>query len=135
MERWSIGFLFRDNNSEVCLIEKNRPAWQRGRLNGVGGHIEGGESPVEAMAREFREETGASVQWRQFCLIVGSGYELYCFASRDSASVKTMTSEKVSWYRTVDLPPNALPNLRWIIPMASYKYDIIAMVYHDSKEC
>jgi 8-oxo-dGTP pyrophosphatase MutT (NUDIX family) len=30
---------------EVLLIEKQKPAWQRGKLNGVGGKIEPGENP------------------------------------------------------------------------------------------
>ena len=37
----------------VVLTHKNRPAWQAGKLNGVGGKIELLESPVAAMVREF----------------------------------------------------------------------------------
>jgi 8-oxo-dGTP diphosphatase len=136
MNRYVVGFLF-NNRSEVCLIEKKRPEWQRGRLNGVGGHIEKDESPEEAIIREFYEETGAHVQkWRRFCFIHGSEYELYCFTSKkDNVHTQTTTDEEVCWYPADALPPNALPNLLWLIPMANYKFDITATVEHENEWC
>lgn len=62
------GFAF-DPLGQVVLIQKKRPAWQAGKLNGVGGHVEPGEAPASAMAREFFEETGVStlaVCWEPF---------------------------------------------------------------------
>lgn len=53
-----LGFMFNEDESKVLLIMKNRPAWQAGKLNGVGGKIEAGETPIQAMEREFAEETG-----------------------------------------------------------------------------
>ena len=53
-----LGFMFNEAESKVLLVWKNRPAWQAGKLNGVGGKIEAGETPVQAMNREFAEETG-----------------------------------------------------------------------------
>lgn len=134
MDRYVVGYLF-NSEGEVCLIEKKRPAWQRGKLNGVGGHIEDGEAPEQAMIREFREEAGTAVTWRQFCFIYGSAYELYCFTSRDDVEVNTMTDEPVNWYRINELPENIIPNLKWIIPMANYKHVINASVHHESEEC
>jgi len=51
------GFLFDPTGTRVALIKKARPDWQKGKLNGVGGHIEKGESAIGAMMREFHEET------------------------------------------------------------------------------
>lgn len=59
--RFVLGFCFDFGYHNVLLIEKNRPPWQAGKLNGIGGKIEEGESPAAAMAREFREETGGLV--------------------------------------------------------------------------
>lgn len=56
--RYVLGFVFNHDASKVLLIQKNRPAWQAGKFNGLGGKIEGQESPLLAMVREFREETG-----------------------------------------------------------------------------
>jgi 8-oxo-dGTP pyrophosphatase MutT (NUDIX family) len=43
------------------LICKNRPAWPRDKLNGLGGKIEEGETPQQAMEREHREETAGQL--------------------------------------------------------------------------
>jgi hypothetical protein len=51
MTKYVVGLAF-DDEGRVALIEKNRPAWQRGLLNGIGGKIEGDEMPVETMIRE-----------------------------------------------------------------------------------
>ena len=58
MKLYCCGFMFSKDFSHVLLIEKARPKWQEGKVNGIGGHLESGESPVDAMVREFEEETG-----------------------------------------------------------------------------
>lgn len=55
--RYVLGLLFSEDASRVLLVWKNRPAWQNGKLNGIGGKIEPGETPLQAMDREFVEET------------------------------------------------------------------------------
>ncbi len=79
MIRYVCGFLF-SLGSGVVLIEKRKPSWQAGRLNGVGGKIEPGETPLQAMVREFEEEAGLHVDgWRQFCVLSGGGFEVTFF--------------------------------------------------------
>lgn len=77
-QQYVCGFLFNQDRTAVVLVRKNKPAWQAGKLNGVGGKIEQighrpgeqrTESPQEAMAREFSEEAGVLVlphDWRLF---------------------------------------------------------------------
>lgn len=57
MREYVLGFLTNPSLSRVLLIQKARPAWQFGLLNGVGGAIEPGETPEQAMIREYEEET------------------------------------------------------------------------------
>lgn len=56
------------------LIEKTKPDWQNGLVNGLGGSIEDGESIHEAMVREFKEECGVSTRQKQWqhCLTFGT---------------------------------------------------------------
>ena len=118
MKNCVVGFLF-DGNGNVALIHKNRPDWQKGRLNGIGGKIEPGETPEEAIIREFEEEAGATVAWQQYCRVHGDDYQVFYFSSRDRVDIRTMTDEEVAWYPVSNLPSNALPNLAWLIPMAN----------------
>ena len=131
-----IGFLF-DGNGNVLLIEKNRPAWQKGRLNGIGGKIEREETPYQAMIREFREEAGADVaSWREFCRMAGDGYRLCIFTSNEKVKINPNDDEgEISWYPADNLPDNALPNLRFLVPMANYKFDITAKILHKNPQC
>jgi 8-oxo-dGTP diphosphatase len=91
------------------------------------------------MTREFWEEAGEVIEWRQFILIKGNQYELYCFTARvDSIKLTNMhsvTDEIVDWYPIESLPDNILPNLKWIIPMANYKFEITGTIIHESEEC
>jgi 8-oxo-dGTP diphosphatase len=134
INKFVIGYLF-DDKGNIALIEKNRPNWQKGRLNAVGGKMERGETPLEAITREFQEEAGAEVSWRQFAELAGDSYRLYCFTSKDKAEIHTLTDEKVDWYPVDNLPANILPNARFLIPMANYKFDITAKIIHKSPEC
>jgi 8-oxo-dGTP diphosphatase len=134
MRKFVIGFLF-DGKGNVALIEKNRPDWQKGRFNGIGGQVEKGETPLKAITREFMEEAGPIINWRQFCVLKGDGYRLYCFTSRDKTEISTKTDEKVGWYPVEKLPANILPNMRWLIPMANYQYEISGTIIHKSPTC
>jgi 8-oxo-dGTP diphosphatase len=57
MIRYSAGFLFSKDYKQVLLIKKEKPDWQRGLYNGVGGKVEPGETELNCMIREFEEET------------------------------------------------------------------------------
>jgi len=58
--KYVVGFAFIEYYGQhVVLMEKKRPDWQAGCLNGVGGHMRTSESPQGSMSREFAEETGA----------------------------------------------------------------------------
>ncbi len=46
MKGYVLGFAFDEDYEWVALIKKNRPQWQAGKLNGVGGKIEPNETEV-----------------------------------------------------------------------------------------
>ncbi len=53
-----VAFLFNQDMNKVWLIRKQKPEWQKGCLNGIGGKIEEGETAMAAMIRELKEESG-----------------------------------------------------------------------------
>lgn len=69
---YSLVFAFTQDRSKVLLIEKQRPTWQKNRLNGIGGKLDLNrdipsifdlkatkQTPMRNCARrEFFEETG-----------------------------------------------------------------------------
>ncbi len=80
-----VGFLFSADMESVALIEKQKPEWQRGFLNGIGGKVEGGETPAAAMQREFGEEANyqfhAAPEWKHFCAMSGINNDGSSFGS------------------------------------------------------
>jgi 8-oxo-dGTP diphosphatase len=115
------GFLFSPNKRSVVLIWKQRPDWQKGKLNAVGGGVERGESPDAAMRREFREEAGLDVEnWQHFATL-GDARDWsvwFYFAFGDVNKCRTTTDEDVAVCSTFPLPAAVIPNLHWLIPMA-----------------
>jgi 8-oxo-dGTP diphosphatase len=131
--RYVVGFAFDPPGEHVMLVQKSRPSWQAGLLNGVGGHVEPGENPHEAMAREFQEETGVETlekDWRHFCTVVTDKSVVHMFAARFSreriATARTATDESIVVVRAGELHDyETLPNLRWLVPMARRADDIL----------
>lgn len=111
-----IGFLY--GVGKVLLIKKNRPEWQKGLYNGVGGHIEQGELPHDAMVREFEEETGATgIDWNEFCVMDYPDAVVHCFAGLYvGQDIRSTTDELVFWLDPNNLF-NTIPNLLWLVPM------------------
>jgi 8-oxo-dGTP diphosphatase len=136
VKSYVVGFMMDPTLSQVVLIRKNRPAAQVGKLNGVGGKVEQGETPLDAMSREFREETGMETTgWRLFSIynggdlgIPGSLFEIYFYwLVGDVNQAQTVTDEQVhvieieSLSRRVD----KMSNLAWLVQMA------IGLIRHD----
>lgn len=122
------GFMFSPDRKQVLLINKLRPDWQNGKINGIGGKVEIGETPIEAMIREFSEETGKLTtvnDWR-FVFSLSSDtaytdnhkYKVFFFSSfLGFHDTFNKTDETVLIIDIKKLPNNVLPNLNWIIPM------------------
>ncbi len=131
MKEYVLGFAFNESGSLVCLILKNRPEWQKGNLNGIGGKLEPTDDSIEtAMIREFKEETGLDTttsDWRYFaCMdfiydVMGGSAKVHCFKmfSDKIKECQTMEDEEV-----VLIDVNALKfkktisHINTLIPMA-----------------
>lgn len=129
MVNYVAGFLFSKTKQEVLLIEKTKPAWQKGRLNGIGGKIESTDSkPEYAMSREFQEEAGVWISpenWNLFCIYTWEGGIVNFYYSIDEWStlyhqVWSASEEEVNWYEVQKIY-SGLPtiyNLKWLLPLA-----------------
>jgi 8-oxo-dGTP diphosphatase len=126
VQEYVCGFLFSPDRARVLLIRKRRPAWQAGKLNGLGGKIEPGETALEAMRREFREEAGIDVvEWEHVLTLSGTddggsgrGWAGHFFrAFGDIDATRAMTDEQLETHATGALPPDTIANLRWMIPL------------------
>jgi 8-oxo-dGTP diphosphatase len=119
------GFLIHPTDQTVTLVRKGKPEWQRGKLNGVGGKIEPGEAPHEAMRREFREEAGLDIRsWAWFATVQGPWGAVHFFRAFSSAEPRTMESEPIEIHSLASVPyAECIPNLSWLIPLARYTHD------------
>jgi len=101
MKKYVIGFMFNETLSRLVAIRKNRPEWQAGSLNGVGGHIEENELPIDAMVREFFEETGVKTPcdaWNRVLTLRFPYAEIEVFAAKSDVfenAARTCTDEEI----------------------------------------
>lgn len=127
--KYVVGFVFTKDQLQVLLMTKKRPEWQQGFLNGVGGKIEKDEKAIDAMIREFGEETVycPETKWEQFASLVGKTeddelFEVKFFRAFGLYTINIQKDnphdELTNLYEVENLPENVIPNLRYLIPMA-----------------
>ncbi len=99
---FTLCFLTRDD--QVLLLKRRRPPNQ-GLWNGVGGHLEPGETPLAACLREVREETGYRLETARFAgILTWRGFEipaggLYLFTAGAPAGPAAPCDEGVlAWH-------------------------------------
>jgi len=126
MTNYVVGFLFTEDFNSLLLIKKNRPDWQRGYLNGIGGKIEPAESGHMAIVREFNEETDLYINnWFKVCEmnVLENGATIYFFAAkiiiRAFFKFKQKTDEELKVVHPEYLLNfNVIPNLKWLVPFS-----------------
>lgn len=119
---YCLGFLFDTlslSHGSVVLIEKKKPKFQRGKLNGVGGKVEPGETHFDAMIREFKEETGVHfIEWHRVCMMTfGKTAIVHVFSGKDLEcchAARTTTDEPVYVQPLAHLG-RRMPNLDMLI--------------------
>jgi len=99
MKKYVLAFIFTKDMENVWLIQKNRPNWQKGKLNGIGGKIEPGETPKEAILREVHEESGVDLSSNESFQFIGDlsndSFHMDVFACVSDEYLVTMEDETV----------------------------------------
>lgn len=119
-----VGLAFNPDSLMVALVLKDRgPECVIGHWNGVGGKVEDNERLAEAMAREFREETGAVIapeEWSQFATYKATNYDLHFFYafSRNVCPdrCRTQETEQIGLFDPYNLPEGTMGNILWMVP-------------------
>lgn len=100
MKHYCLGFVFDADQSHVLLLKKrSTDRFNANRWNGVGGHIEAGERPEEAMSRECAEEVGLAISDANWVDIGGWGddetFRIELFAALGALeAAKQLTDEE-----------------------------------------
>ena len=81
-------YLEKDNKYLMLYRNKKKNDMNQGKWLGVGGHVEEGETPLEAVIRETKEETGLdlkSAEYRAIISFVNDDYVeiIYQYTSSD----------------------------------------------------
>lgn len=130
MQEYTLGFMFDEARERVVLIKKENPSWQRGKLNGVGGKVELGETPYSAMVREFEEETGVLCEdWKFLMTLVGNSFQIYVYYTFDDKMLNCQTKEieEVKIFNIYDdwkeICGSSISNIPWLL-MLCLDFDV-----------
>jgi 8-oxo-dGTP diphosphatase len=123
MKKYCLGFMFNEKETDVLLIEKQKPFWQKGKFNGLGGEIEGNETSNDAMSREFKEESGIDTntdEWKYVIAMSRQDWRVDVFTCKSDNvfDFKTKTNESVNLIPLLELDKyDIIYNLHWLIQM------------------
>lgn len=149
-----VGFAMNPEKTHVLLVEKTHPDWQRGKLNGLGGKVEDGESSWDAMVREFREETRGALAgsvlyrregWKHVLQLTGDDWQCAVFMGtplsiEDMAKLDGAMTDEKERLQSVSLKFlgnfRTLPNVRWMLPFLAcchneYSANLFPVVLHE----
>jgi len=131
IREYVLGLAFDPSLERVVLIHKNRPDWQRGLVNGIGGKVETEDDCIlSAMKREAYEEADIAfknimIGWTHYLDMTGQvnkrkHWIVHCFYAilQKDAVIKSKTDEQVSFFHVDNLPENMVPHLQMNIQLA-----------------
>lgn len=123
-KNYVLGFIFSTDLKRVALLRKDRPEWQAGKLNGIGGKLEKNELALDGMVRECQEETSIFIpeeNWNYFAVFDGEYHQVHCFKTtyHNIEDLVCPESEKIEYISLDNLhKEHLMDNVKYLIPMA-----------------
>jgi len=133
LTNYTLGFIFNKELNKVLLIQfPNKGKWNDGFINGVGGHIDKGETPLQCMMREAAEEAdfySTKDRWNYAGMYDGTNssnpFKIYTFYCQfEEHLIKAFNGEEGStnWYTIENIPKlKTVSNLQWMVPFCIAK--------------
>ena len=98
-------------DGKTLMLKRCKPDDQCGKYNGLGGKVEFGESPQEAMIREVNEESGLLVKKYRMCGVVTIAVReefsmamLFIFeVLKFEGAISDCSEGKLQWVKNSDL--------------------------------
>lgn len=113
----TLGFIYTPDLQKVLLIEKQRPEFHKGRLNGLGGKCERNEESTTCISREVEEESGLKIpptEWKNIGSMTWDEWDVEIFVviyKGETKKVTSLTEGLVQWYSAQDLPKKCFNKL------------------------
>jgi len=112
-------------DDQALVVLKDKPEWQKGKLNLPGGKVEEGESPEQAATRELMEEAGYDplVPIRVMGVLQDGPTRIFCCKAvvgfTDEPSPREEETQEIFWAKWTKLEADhrLIPNLRVIVPL------------------
>ncbi len=120
------GFMFGGYGMYMAFVKKLRfppnVDWTANPYNGIGGKIESGESNIDAMIREFKEETGVETvpsDWTLFAVCENPQWVVFYFKAFNTMLLsKVKTQDEPIVIRPAIATLDTVKHLSFLLPLS-----------------
>lgn len=116
-------YLILVKDDKILLIRRFNTGWMDGNYSLPSGHLEKGESPIQCLIREAKEEIGIDVKSVDFVHLMyerqhdetGDRVDIFFKATKWSEEAINMEPDKcdeVKWFLLKELPDNIIPKIK-----------------------
>lgn len=118
----SASYLILLQDNQILLLKRKNTGWMDGHYSLIAGHLDGGETVAQTMAREAEEEAGVRIAHKNLRVVHvmhrKSNLEYIDFflvADKWLGEPKNKEPEKceeLRWFPVENLPKNTLPHVK-----------------------